>query len=331
MRQRRRAERGRYSPSTAPEQRSRREIDRRRQRLLYISAAVVAVVMVLLLASGFYVTAVRPPHKIVARVGEVSVQLSQTLALNRIHNGIIGVIDPGRALELVISNEVLRQRAEPEFGVSVLASELEVELAGQFESPTGPDAGLPQVLTAAGRERYQAFLDFLDVSDKDYRSFMEGGLLLDRVNAEITSQVPSPQEQVFLHWIVVASNQGGPVLERLQAGEEFAVVAQEVNIETAFADENGQVGWVPRGIFEPLDELIFSAAEDELIGPVETPFGSVVAKVVQGPEEVDLTIEMRSVLGDIETGVWLRAQTDELLNGYALNNNDAVWVIDRLN
>jgi hypothetical protein len=331
MRQRRMAERGRYSPSTAIKRRSRRETDRRRQRMLYIGAAVVTMIIVLLLASGFYVTAFRPPHKIVAHVGEVPVKLSQTLALNRIHNGMIGVIDSGRALDLVISNEILRQRAGPEFGVSVLASELEVELVGQFESPTGPGTELPQVFTAAGRQRYQALLDILNVSDEDYRSFMEGGLLLDLVNGEITAQVPSPQEQVFLYWIVVASNQGGAVLERLQAGEEFAVVAQEANIETAFANENGQVGWVPRGIFEPLDELIFSAAEDELIGPLETPFGSVIAKVVRGPEELGLTIEMRSVLGDIETGVWLRAQTEELLNGYALNNNDAVWVIDRLN
>jgi hypothetical protein len=333
MRQRRRAERGHRAASGAAEQRSQRDGERRRQRLLYVAASAVGALLVILLVGGFYFSSYRPPRKAVALVGEVKIPLSRVVTETRLLSGMgAGLVDPQQALNLLIRNQILEQQGQSQFPVVVLPEEIDQLLADQFEVLSAPDDPRPTSLTPDGRLRYDAFLDALRIGDEEYRAYLEGNLMLEKLLVNITLQVSDTQQQVFMHWIMVDSlAEGEAALERLEQGEEFAVLAQELNQDTLYADENGEVGWVPPGAFPEVAGALISTEPGEVVGPVELDLGVVVVKVTQGPEMREISDQIRTLLGRRATNSWLQLQLSQLLVAYAFNDSDEAWVLERLN
>ncbi len=335
MRQRRKAERSQSRQQGRVEQRSRRDTERRRQRLLYGLGVVLVLSLVALLLVGFYLSSVRPPRKAVAQVGDTDIQLSQVLDRTQLLGRLVGITDPQQALNRLIRDEALQQQAAVQFGVSVTPEEVEQILVNRYEIPPDPDneeSMPPLSLTSEGQRLYQEFLGLLEVGDKEYRAYLAGELLMGKVGSQITLQVPDPQEQVYLHVIAAGSEtENEAALERFAQGEAFSDLAKELNQQVPFVEENGEVGWVPRGAFPDLDEAIFSAEVDQLLGPLNSILGSVIAKITQGLAMQPLSSAMRDTLGRDDTTEWLQAQFNRLLAAYSFNENDRRWVLDRLN
>ena len=337
MRQRRQAERGHFTRSGSVQQDTRLEIERRRQRLLFVLAGVAVVVLVALLVGGYYTSVFRPPRRAVAHVGETQIKLQEVATFTNIFFRTGGLDSPDlrslppRVLDLLIRHEMLRRRGVV-LGAQVGPSEIEQELARIFEpAPANPDAPPPTVLADQGRQRYQLFLDGVGASDREYRRLIEGQLLQDRVGELFDALTPEFMEQVFLQWIVVASpTTGDTIRERLDNGEEFAEVARAFNQERIFGDENGEVGWVPRGVFPELDEAIFSLEPGQYVGPLTTTLGTVVAQVTEGPQEEALTEEMRALLIDRSMATWFLQQSVALFIQRDFDESDTDWVLDRL-
>ncbi|MBE0484599.1 SurA N-terminal domain-containing protein [Marinobacter sp.] len=64
------------------------------------------------------------------------------------------------------------------------------------------------------------------------------------------------------------------ILERLDAGESFAELAQEFSVDTISARDGGDLGFAGRGVYdESFEEALFALAEGEISEPVETSFG----------------------------------------------------------
>lgn len=62
--------------------------------------------------------------------------------------------------------------------------------------------------------------------------------------------------------------------ERIEGGEDFAAVAQEVSEDPGSAQRGGDLGFFGRGQMVPeFEEAAFAGAQGELLGPVESPFG----------------------------------------------------------
>lgn len=85
-------------------------------------------------------------------------------------------------------------------------------------------------------------------------------------------------------------------LARVEAGEDFAVVAAEVSIEPNSAERGGDLGFASRGqIGGELEETLFSAPLNELIGPVQTRLGYHVFIVTEETAEAD-AVHLRHML-----------------------------------
>jgi peptidyl-prolyl cis-trans isomerase D len=70
-------------------------------------------------------------------------------------------------------------------------------------------------------------------------------------------------------------------LQRVRAGADFAQVARDVSEDTATAPRGGELGPVARGELVPqFEQLAFSLKPGEIGGPVRTPFGYHVIKVL---------------------------------------------------
>jgi parvulin-like peptidyl-prolyl isomerase len=88
------------------------------------------------------------------------------------------------------------------------------------------------------------------------------------------------------HILVADEATATSVLERLEAGEDFAALAQELSSDTASAQAGGELGEVLRGQTVPeFEEAVFSAPLDTPTGPVETQFGFHVLEVTERNDE----------------------------------------------
>lgn len=82
------------------------------------------------------------------------------------------------------------------------------------------------------------------------------------------------------------------LIERLQAGENFADLAEIYSQDTGTRDKGGDLGYFGRGsMVKPFEEAAFEADVGEVVGPVKTNFGLHIIKVEDrrvkdGEEEV---------------------------------------------
>ncbi|MDP7239938.1 MAG: peptidylprolyl isomerase, partial [Dehalococcoidia bacterium] len=120
-------------------------------------------------------------------------------------------------------------------------------------------------------------------------------------------QVPQEAEQVNLYHILVETDLDAfQVLDRLEAGEEFAGLAEELSTDVATASTGGEVGWVTRDVvgLPEVAAAIFALGIGETSQPIATPNGYVIAKV-EGREVRDLEASHREQLAGVAWQEWL--------------------------
>lgn len=72
---------------------------------------------------------------------------------------------------------------------------------------------------------------------------------------------------------------------RIEGGEDFAAVARELSDDPGSAQQGGDLGFFGPGRMTPeFEEAAFAAGENELVGPVETPFGLHLIQVTDRRE-----------------------------------------------
>jgi foldase protein PrsA len=110
------------------------------------------------------------------------------------------------------------------------------------------------------------------------------------------------------HILVETEDEAVAVTERLDAGEDFALVATEVSIDTGTGPSGGSLGCNSAALYVP--EFATAAAEaplGEVTEPVATDFGYhvivVESRTVATPEEVQLLMEEQAV--SVATNEWL--------------------------
>lgn len=331
MRQRRRAERRFAARPASPAASSRRITERQLQRALYAAGAVLAAVLLGVLAAGWYFNSFQPPRKTVAEIDGREYRLGQLVPYTLLEGSITGTLQPETALSTLIRDGLLAAEA-PALGAGVTVEDVEAELAIRFNAdPPDPESDAPAQLSPDGAAALDALAGQLGVSVQDYREWAEGQLWQAAVFEQFLDEAPATAEQVFLEWIVAPDSvQAQAAFDRVAGGEEFAAVASELNVERAFADENGVVGWAPRGALPEIDALVF--AEDlalgEIRGPVSSSVGSLIYRITDGPSEQPVDEIMRNLLARNAMQDWIDGKTASLRS--YLTPGDVEWVIGRI-
>ena len=106
------------------------------------------------------------------------------------------------------------------------------------------------------------------------------------------------------------------IQKRIQAGEDFAVLAREFS-QDASAAQGGDLGTIPRGRMpQALDEAVFSLKPGEVSPILETPLGFHLIKVHEKkPEKVVPFKEVEERIRQHLTNQKLRQRVDDYLNG----------------
>lgn len=208
---------------------------------------------------------------------------------------------PMQTVERMIGDELIRQEAQRR-GMTVSDEELQRTIEEQFSyyriAPTSAPTTAADTLSIATplptpvqvtfeeyQKGYASFVKGLraatGMSETELRGLFRDELLREKLQEILAAEVPTSAEQVHAQHILVETEQEAQqVLKRLNEGESFKVLAQELSTDESNKDEGGELGWFPRGQMVPsFEEAAFNAQVGDIVGPVQTSFGWHIIKV----------------------------------------------------
>lgn len=171
-------------------------------------------------------------------------------------------------LTLLIQDAVIAEMVSDQ-GIEIDEGD-EADAREQMVASAGGEETLPQALAQAGLT--QGIFDDVIVPQQARLVALANELTQDE----------TLETRTVRHILVESQEEGDDVVERLDAGEDFAEVAQEVSTDTGSAEQGGELPPSPRGVFVPeFDEATWDAELNEVVGPVESQFGFHVLEVLE--------------------------------------------------
>jgi parvulin-like peptidyl-prolyl isomerase len=209
---------------------------------------------------------------------------------------------PSEVLVDMIDDELIRQEAARR-NIVVTSEEVQEEIERQFGYERNPPTPTPTPITATititgtptpteppmSQEEFErnyseyvlALSSNARITEAAFRRLFESGLYRTKLQSALAEEVPTTAEQVHArHILVETEEEAKEVLERLDAGEDFAALADELSKDTS--TEGGDLGWFPRGqMVTEFEEAAFALQPGETSDIVETSFGFHIINVME--------------------------------------------------
>lgn len=161
-----------------------------------------------------------------------------------------------------------------------------------------------------GQDRMQK----LGLNEKDYLAFFDFQVLQRKLQEQITADVKPVEKQVWARHILVADQAiAVTVIERLNSGEDFAVLAKELSTDTGSAQNGGDLGWFGSGAMVAEFEAAAFALEnpgDYTTTPVASDFGFHIIQLI-AKQDRPLTAQQYDTAKSKAFSDWLAAARDE--------------------
>jgi parvulin-like peptidyl-prolyl isomerase len=211
---------------------------------------------------------------------------------------------PTDVLDNMIDNELVRQEAAKR-NITVTADELQTDIEQQFGYERNPPTPTPTPITATAeitvtptpttvpmtleefQQNYSQYVAALrknaSFGEAAFRRLFETSLYRTKLQDALAQEVPLTAEQVHARHILVATeDEAKKVVERLQAGEDFAALAKELSTDTSTKDNGGDLGWFPRGqMVTEFEDAAFALQPGETSDPVETSYGYHIINMIE--------------------------------------------------
>ena len=294
--------------------------------------AVFVLVMVGFIGYGWWDSQFGPPHSRAIRVGDSTLNLDffarrtkgfyqdAGLTLDSSNFGTVVSIVVG-TLEQEI---VLRERAPVDLGLTATPDDIEGETARRLNVSRDDEA--------AFQVAYENDRKARDLTDEEYREMVVAALLGQWVRDGFVRAAPEAADQVRIRQIQVGAQEDADrVVERLNAGEDFATVATEMSSDTATKDKGGERGWVA------LEELeasyatkVFALEVGQRSEPLEGQGGFLIIEVEEKQAGLPLESTQRTTIGSRFFSLWLAEQRTLLptTNWVSFDADKFQWVFD---
>lgn len=154
----------------------------------------------------------------------------------------------------------------------------------------------------------------LGLKEKDYLEFFDLQVLERKLLDDLTAELPRVEKQVWArHILVVDEVTALTVIERLNNGEDFAVLAKELSTDTGSAQNGGDLGWFGSGAMVAEFEAAAFALEkpgDYTTTPVASDFGFHIIQLI-AKQDRPLTAEQYDAAKNKVFSDWLTAAREE--------------------
>jgi len=164
-----------------------------------------------------------------------------------------------------------------------LASENTNDINDIADSP--PTATATEYTYAGYQEQYKKYIEQvmeIGISEKDFKNIVSTQLISNKVFIHITKDLQPEEEQVWArHILVVDSEKAKEVINKLNAGEDWATLAAEYSQDTSNKEKGGDLGWFGTGVMvKNFEDAAFSMEIGEVSQPIETEFGLHIIQVL---------------------------------------------------
>lgn len=221
-------------------------------------------------------------------------------------------------LNYLIQWTVLEQAAADEFGIAPTDEETQAEVQ--------------RLMQEAGAASIAEFAESNQLSEAVVTRLARLGLIEEELSENLPGAEPSAEEvaaavaeeRVNLtevcvrHLLVATDEEAQEAMTRIDGGEEFAAVAEEVSTDTASGAAGGDLECSPAQRYVPEFRDAAVAAEiDAITGPVATEFGYHVLQVYERTEPDETTLSSEEEI---------RAGLQEQAGVTALQD----WLVDKV-
>lgn len=220
----------------------------------------------------------------------------------------------------VVTEEVAPEEVTPE------ATEIPTEAVEATPAFTSTPLPTATPYTEAGfQEAYKGALENMsvtDFSDKDLRDYFRNSLLRQKVSEKITADIATEGEQIWARHILVATEEeANAVIQRLENGEDFALVAAEISLDTSNKDTGGDLNWFGKGVMDTaFEEAAYALTIGETSSAVQSQFGwhiiQLLGKEVRPLTDTQLSQEQQTMFSD-----WLTTEKEK----YTIEKYEQIW------
>lgn len=233
-------------------------------------AMIGAGLAIILLTVGilYYQLNIAPFRRVIVTVGNNDIRMDYFLKRTKLAGS-----SATNMLEILTREQIIKSEA-PRYGIRVNEEEIDQELRSIAEAESG------NITETEFRQWYRQQLNETGLTSAEYRELIGTRLQATRLHEYLAGKVPTVAEQVHVHAILVKRNEEAlKIKERLEAGEDFATVAQEVSLHEESKEKGGDLGWFPRGMDFAFDFIAFNLDIGEISEPVPTEKGFYLLKV----------------------------------------------------
>lgn len=245
-----------------------------------------------------------------------------------------------QVLDQMVQEELVRQEAERR-GLEVTPQEVQSAVHENFgynpeatpvptvsppvtstESVTEPQpaAAPTQMSEEDFREMYNQYmqegLNRLGISEQQYRSWIRASVLIEKLQADMEEELPQRADQVKLRFLSVSGEETAQELaQRLDSGESFEALAEEIQAGEEPAGSSSELDWLPKEtlgdrLSEETAEMVFGLQVGEHTEPLKLSEESETHYIfeVTGREERQLSDTILQQMAQEEFQSWLEAQ-----------------------
>ena len=246
--------------------------DRKGRRTGFLIASVVIILILVIIGVNYYPTYVAPYRLTVISVDDTSIRMDYFLKRLKLTG-----VDPKNMLTN-LAQEQIAEIAAPRYGIEISREDVDQKLRiiAQGESET--------ISESEFKEWYRQQLNETRLSDAEYRKITTIGLIFAQLHDYLAARVPTVAPQVHLYAISVETYEDAEEIRaRWEAGEDFTDLAREVSLDLQTQEQEGEIGWFPRGV---LDTQFEYTAFNLSTGNVSEPLSIVSETTLETGETV---------------------------------------------
>jgi len=232
---------------------------------------------------------------------------------------------PEMALEAMIEDELIREKAAEENIVvtrqeaeEAIEAELRQALSQPQEVITGTET-LPEPAPVSQEEvddLYARILDNITISKESFEEIRRRELVRSELQEILADEVVTTGLVVHAQIIQTETEEEAiAAKERIEAGEEFSVVAQEVSTDTLSVANGGDLGWVAEGQVsasygQALEDLIFGPSPGKDLYTLQSGVMFYVVQILERDENGPLPESVVSQLQSSALNDWLQERKE---------------------
>ena len=111
-----------------------------------------------------------------------------------------------------------------------------------------------------------------------------------------------PERRRVRHVLCETKEKASSVAEKAHSGQALSALAQQFSIDAGSQRAGGDLGWLKRGeLAGPIEDLVFDAAIEQMVGPVRSPFGwhVLVVESIQPAQAGDLAVVGEQIVAEM--------------------------------